>query len=213
MVLCSNPGKVKRHYFSPKDPDRLWGPPWFFIQRYRTSIRRYSGLSLRPALSSSYVRKGWSYTSTPPTCRRDVDRNNCTFPVSIYVSVCYLVCKPLTCMNCNISYLYNHFPAHICQHLRLSWFWNDCLPLTWVTCALRARACEEMRMRFVEKSPSGGTRLATLHSASSQTEIKPHNLQSNGYLPRRWNQKIPPKLWSQTTQTCMASQLNRRSSS
>jgi hypothetical protein len=167
-------------------------------------------IQIKPPLSSTEVRNGWSYTSTPPTCLHDVDRNNFTFLVSIYLSMYYLIRKPLACINCDMSYLYKPLQAHICLDFRLSWFWNDCLPLTWVACDLRARDCSGMRMRCVEKSPSGGIGLAALHSASSQTEIKTHHLQTNGYLPRRWSQKFPPKLWSQTTKTCTSSQLSRQ---
>lgn len=89
----------------------------------------------------------------------------------------------LTFISCNMSYLYKHLQAHICRDFRLSWFWNDCLLSTWVAFDLRARDCNELHMRFVEKLPTGCIGLAALQSASSPTEIKPHHLQTNGIYP------------------------------
>jgi hypothetical protein len=76
------PGGAKDITFLHKLQTDSGALPVFLIQRYLPYFRRYSGLSVKPPLSSTKVRNGWSYTSTstPPTCLHDVDRNNFTFP-------------------------------------------------------------------------------------------------------------------------------------
>jgi hypothetical protein len=78
----SSPGRGKRFFFSPKRPDRLWGPPSPLFNGYRGS---FPGLQ-RPGRevnhsppSSAEVKNEWSHTSDPPICLHGVNRDNFTF--------------------------------------------------------------------------------------------------------------------------------------
>jgi hypothetical protein len=62
--------------------DNLSGPPTFIFSGYRGSFagakRPECEVNHSPP-SSSQVKKRWSYTSTPPICLYDVDRDKFTF--------------------------------------------------------------------------------------------------------------------------------------
>ena len=77
----SNPSRSTRFY-SPKRPDRLWGPPSLLLNGYRVSFPRVKWplreVNHSPP-SSAEVKNKWSYTSTPPICIHGVDRENFNF--------------------------------------------------------------------------------------------------------------------------------------
>ena len=75
-----NPGRG-RFFFSPKRPDRRWGPPTLLINGYRGSFpheKRQGREVINSPPSKAEVKNGWSYTSSPPIRLHGVDKENFT---------------------------------------------------------------------------------------------------------------------------------------
>jgi hypothetical protein len=83
-VQGSNPDMSKRFFSSPKCPDWLWGLPSLLFNEYWGSLLgvKWPGCKVNHSpLSSAKVKNEWSYTSPPPICLHDVDREDSTFSI------------------------------------------------------------------------------------------------------------------------------------
>jgi hypothetical protein len=82
-------GECKRLFCSPKRPEELWGPSNPLFSGYRGCFPRIKRPEIeinRPPPSCGTVKNEWSYTSAPPTCFRDVDRDEFTFRCVCYIN-------------------------------------------------------------------------------------------------------------------------------
>ena len=72
----------KKFFFSPKRPQRHWGPPKFLFIAYRVSfsgVERTERLVDRHPASNAEVKNDWSHISTPSIRLHGVDWDNFTF--------------------------------------------------------------------------------------------------------------------------------------
>jgi hypothetical protein len=85
-VWASNPHWGTRFFFSPKCPDRFWGPPNLLFTGYCGGLSlavKWLGLEADRSLSlSAEVKHEWSCTSTHPTCLCDMYRDDVYFTIT-----------------------------------------------------------------------------------------------------------------------------------
>jgi hypothetical protein len=76
MVWCSNPGRGKRFFSSPKRPDQLCDSHGLLFNEYWGSFLgvKWPGHEVSHwSQSSGEVENEWSYTSATPTCLHGVE--------------------------------------------------------------------------------------------------------------------------------------------